>query len=183
MAGSPPHRGSDETGVLASRQAIPEAQHPRVTEPTARSVAARSNAQDVAIVDADATVLDALKVMAERDTGAVAVMSPVGLVGIFTERDHARNALLGNRTAANTPVVDLVPGPPATVAPGDGLGRCLAELAERRATHLAVVDAGRVVGLLAEADLLAARVAHHQRIFHETEMDQKLLFLRGTYSC
>jgi CBS domain-containing protein len=54
---------------------------------------------------------------------------------------------------------------------------------ERRVTHVAVLDQGRLVGLLSETDLLAARIAHHERIFRETEMDQKLLFLRGTYSC
>ena len=53
----------------------------------------------------------------------------------------------------------------------------------RRATHVAVVDQQRLVGLLSQADLLAALIAYHERIFHETEMEQKLLFLRGTYSC
>jgi hypothetical protein len=48
---------------------------------------------------------------------------------------------------------------------------------------VAVLDRGRLIGLLSGTDLLAARIAHHERIFHETELDQKLLFLRGTYSC
>ena len=121
--------------------------------------------------------------MAERDTAEVAVVSPAGLVGIFSERDHARNCLLGNRTANNTPVVDIMTRSVAGVAPADSVRHCLAVVNERQVTHVAVLDQGRLVGLLSQADLLVARVAYHERIFHEAEMDQKLLFLRGTYSC
>ena len=183
MSGSPRSEGREKTGVLAARQAIPEAQHPRVPEPTAKSVLARLGPLDVATVGEDATVLDALKIMAERDTAAVAVVSPAGLVGIFSERDHARNCLLGNRTANNTPVVDVMTRSVVGVAPADSVPHCLVLMNERQVTHVAVLDQGRLVGLLSQADLWAARIAYHERIFHETEMDQKLLFLRGTYSC
>jgi CBS-domain-containing membrane protein len=183
MSLSPRGEGREKTGVLAARQAIPKAQHPRVPEPTAKSALARSGPLEFATVDENATVLDALKVMAERDTAAVAVVSPGGLIGIFSERDHARNDLLGNRTANNTRVVDVMTRAAAGVAPEDSLGRCLLLMNERHVTHLAVLDQGRLIGLLSQADLLAARIAYHEQIFHETEMDQKLLFLRGTYSC
>ncbi len=173
----------EQAGVLAARLAIPEAQHPRVSEPTAKSTLARSGPWAVATVGEDATVLDALKVMVERDTAAVAVMSPAGIVGIFSERDHARNGMPLNRTANDTPVVDIMTRFVAGVGPGESVRRCLALMNERRVTHVAVLDQGRLVGLLSEADLLAARIAYCERIFQETEMDQKLLFLRGTYSC
>jgi len=182
MSGSPRSEGREKTGVLAARQAITEAQHPRVPEPTAKSALARLGPLDVATVGEDATALDALKVMAERDTAAVAVVSPAGLVGIFSERDHARNSL-GNRTANDTPIIDIMSRSVAGVAPADSVRRCLALMNERQVAHVAVLDQGRLVGLLSQADLLAAQIAYHERIFHETEMDQKLLFLRGTYSC
>ncbi|MGO9389884.1 CBS domain-containing protein [Rhodoblastus sp.] len=182
MAASP-RTESGEQGVLAARLAIPEAQHPRVPEPTGKTALARSGPLNVATVGEEATVLDALKVMAERDTAAVAVVSPAGIVGIFSERDHARNCLPANRTAKDTPVVDIMTPFVAGVAPADTLRRCQSLMNERHVTHLAVLDQGRLVGLLSEADLLAARIAYFERIFQETEMDQKLLFLRGTYSC
>ena len=174
--------GHEKTGVPAARQAISEARHPRVPEPTAKSVLARLGPPDVATVGEDATVLDALQVMAERDIGAVAVVSPAGLVGILSERDLTRKCLREDRPA-NTPVVDIVARTVAGVAPADSVRRCLSLMHERRVTHVAVLEQGRLVGLLSQADLLAARIAYHERIFHETEMDQKLLFLRGTYSC
>jgi CBS domain-containing protein len=143
----------------------------------------RLGPSDVAAVGDDATVLDALKVMAQRDTAAVAVVAPAGLVGIFSEREHARSCLLGNRTANNTPVVDIMTRSVAGVAPSDSVQHCLVLMNERQVTHVAVLDQGRLVGLLSQTDLLVARVAYHESIFHETEMDQKLMFLRGTYSC
>lgn len=183
MFGSSGSNDRGTGGVLADRRAVPESRHPRVTEPTAGSVVAGLGASAHAAVDTDATVLDALREMATADTGAVAVVGPSGLVGIFSERDHARTPLLGNRTPADTPLTEALAAPPAVVAPTDGLAHCLALLRERRATHLAVVEAGRLVGLLSEGDLLAATVAWRERIAHETELDQRLLFLRGTYSC
>ena len=65
--------------MLAQRLAIPEAQHPRVPEPTAKSALADSGPREVASVGADAMALDALNVMAERDVSAVAVVSPAGI--------------------------------------------------------------------------------------------------------
>lgn len=183
MSGSPRNEGREKTGVLAARLAIPEAQHPRVPEPSAKSALALLGPLDIAAVGEDATVLDALRVMAERDVAAVAVVSPAGLVGIFSQRDHARESLRGNRTTNTTPVVEIMTRSAATVAPADSVRRCLVVMNERQATHVAVLDQGRLVGLLSQADLLAARIAYHERIFHEIEMDQKLLFLRGTYSC
>ena len=171
-----PFAAPEKTGVLAARQAIPEAQHPRAPEPTAESLLA--GLAGFATVGEDATVLDALKIMAERDTSAVAVASPAGFSGIFSERDHARKSPPGA-----TLVVDVMTRLVAGVAPADSLRHCLGVMKERRVTHLAVLDQGRLVGLLSETDLLKARIAHHERIFRETEMDQKLLFLRGTYSC
>ncbi len=176
-------RGPRTGGVLAERLAIPKAQHPRVPEPTAKSALARLGPVNVAAVGEDATVLDALEVMAGCDTAAVAVVSPAGIVGIFSERDYARNCLSGSRTASDTPVVDMMTRFVAGVGPGESVRRCLLLMKERQVAHVAVLDEGRIVGLLSEADLLAAWIAYCERIFQETEMDQKLLFLRGTYSC
>jgi|GEM_PF-2209673 len=177
-----PFAAPEKTGVLAARQAIPEAQHPRAPEPTAKSVLAGLDPAGWATVGEDATALDALKIMAERDTSAVAVMSQAGFLGIFSVRDYARNLPLGSPTAGATPVVGVM-ARSAVVAPADSLRHCLGVMKEWQVTHVAVLDQDRLVGLLSETELLAARIAQYERIFHETEMDQKLLFLRGTYSC
>jgi len=83
----------ERPGVLAARRAVCEARHPRAPEPTAQSVLASLGPREVAAVAEDATVFDALKIMAERDAAAVAVTSSAGVVGIFSERDNARMSL------------------------------------------------------------------------------------------
>ena len=88
--------------------AIPKAQHSRVPEPTAKSALADAGPLEVASVGEDATVLDALNVMAERDVSAVAVVSPAGVLGVFSERDYARRRLPENRTERDTPVVEMM---------------------------------------------------------------------------
>lgn len=183
MSGSAEKIGGGETGVLAARRGVAEANHPRVADPTAATVLARLAHPAPPVVAPTATVLDALQLMTERDVSAVAVVAPSGLLGLFSERDHARDSLLGNRTPQNTPVVDLMNRDVATAAPTTPLGACLSLLDAHGTTHLAVVDAGRLVGLLSKDHLATAMIAHHERIFHEGEMDRNLLFLRGTYSC
>lgn len=176
-------KGREKMGVLAARQAVREPYHPRVPEPSSASVLAKLGAAGAPTVGEDATVFDALSVMVERDSSAVAVMSSDGLVGVFSERDHVRAALVESRATKDAPVADVMTRVFARVAPADSVRRCLDLMTERRAPHAAVLDEERLVGLLSLADLLAAEVSYLERIFHETELDQKLLNLRGTYSC
>jgi len=175
-------RNKGQATVLAARRAVAEPQHPRVAEPAAGAIFARLGSPEAATVREDATVLDALRVMAERDSAAVAVTSPAGVVGIFSERD-ARMSIVGSRAANDTPVIEAMSRDVARVAPTDSVRRCLAAMSERNVAHAAVIEAGRLVGLLTQTDLLRAEIAYLERIFHETELDQKLLNLRGTYSC
>jgi CBS domain-containing protein len=182
MNRSSPKADDARKSILAERQAIGAARHVRVTEPTVRSLLAQ-RPEELPVVGDDAMVLDALKVMTERDSGAVVVLSERGLAGLFSEREHARNCLLGNRTASNTPVTDLMTRALDYATPAQSVADCLALMTEKRLLHIPVFDQGRLVGLLSLSDLLKAQLAFHERVFHETELDQKLLFLRGTYSC
>jgi CBS domain-containing protein len=182
MFGSRRDKAPEKPGALAGRRSIAAAQHPRVPEPTAKMAVALSGAAEVARVADNATVLDALEIMAAHESGAVAVTSVAGVVGIFSERDYARMTPV-SRAAGATPVAGVMTPLVESVSPSDSVRRCLALIKERHDTHVAVLDHGRLIGLLSQADLLAVLVAYHERIFYETEMDQKLLFLRGTYSC
>ncbi len=183
MFGTLRSKGREKMGVLAARQAVREPHHPRVPEPSAASILSRLALPGAPTVREDATVLDALRLMAERDAAAVAVTSPDGLVGVFSERDHARHCHTDHRAAEDTPVVNVMTRIAARVAPADSVRRCLELMTKRGAAHAAVLDEERLIGLLSLTDLLAAEVAYLERIFHETELVQKLLILRGTYSC
>ncbi|RBP14110.1 CBS domain-containing protein [Roseiarcus fermentans] len=183
MFGSLRNKRRDRPGVLAARLATAEARHPRAPEPTVATALAALRPLALAAVAEDATVGEALRVMAECDAAAVAVTSAAGVAGVFSERDYARNGATGARAAKDAPVAEAMSRTVAEAAPSDTVRRCLDLIAERGVTHAVALDRGRLVGLLSRADLLAAQVAWHERVFHEIEVDQKLLFLRGTYSC
>jgi CBS domain-containing protein len=169
-------------GALGERVEVARANHARVAEPTVASVLSQSAAAVPAVAE-DAMVLDALKVMTEFDCAAVAVMSAGGLVGVFSERDLARNYLLGNGTTGDTPVIELMTDGVDCACPDQSVSDCLAVMNGKGLAIIPVLDRGMLLGLVSQTDLLKAQLAFHERVFHETELDQKLLYLRGTYSC
>src|SRR5262245_22668249 len=99
-------------------------------------------------VGPDDTVLQALKVMAEKDIGAVLVMRGESMVGILSERDCARKVELQGRTAASTRVREIMTEKIVFAAPGDTCVQCMALMKQWRIRHLPVVEAGRVLGVL-----------------------------------
>jgi CBS domain-containing protein len=104
----------------------------------------------------ETAVLDAIRTMADKHVGALLVMRGTDLVGIVSERDYARKVILNGRSSAETPVSDIMSSPVIHVAPGDSAHRCMRLMTERHIRHLAVVEDGRVVGVLSIGDLVKA---------------------------
>lgn len=115
------------------------------------------------------TVLDALRVMAEYDIGAVAVVDGEKLVGIFTERDYARKVVLLGRASVDTPVREVMTRAVRFVHPSHSAEQCMALMTENRLRHLPVVDEGRVVGLVSIGDLVKSVISEQQFIITEME--------------
>ncbi|PWH20317.1 MAG: histidine kinase [Anaerolineae bacterium] len=111
-------------------------------------------------VAADATVLEALKVMAEANIGAVMVMEGDKVVGIFTERDYARKGELLNRTAKETPIREVMVEKMVTVTPKTTVDQCLALMKQFHIRHLPVVENNQMVGILSLRDVMEAAVAN-----------------------
>ena len=103
-----------------------------------------------------ATVYEAIAVMAEKGVGALLVMSGDKLEGIISERDYARKVILKNRSSHDTPVDDIMTASPVSVAPEDTVHHCMQLMTEGRFRHLPVMKAGRVVGMLSIGDLVKA---------------------------
>ena len=102
----------------------------------------------------DATVYDAIEQMALKSVGALLVMEGKRLVGIVSERDYARKMILQGRSSMETTVAEIMSSPVITVEPGTTLGLCMHIMTERRVRHLAVVEAGRLVGVITIGDLV-----------------------------
>lgn len=116
-----------------------------------------------------ATVFDALKLMAEKEIGAVLVTDGDKVVGIFTERDYARKLALMSRTSKDTLVREVMTSPVMYVRPDQTSAECMALMTENRLRHLPVMDDGRLVGLVSIGDLVKDIISEQQYIIEQLE--------------
>jgi len=110
----------------------------------------------------NATVLQALTLMAERRIGALLVTENEKVVGILSERDYARKVELRGKSAAGTPVHEIMTRDVMYVRPHQTNEECMALMTERRLRHLPVMDDGRLIGLISIGDLVADIISEQQ---------------------
>jgi CBS domain-containing protein len=102
------------------------------------------------------TVYDTIKLMSEKNIGAVPVINESGLCGIFSERDYARKIVLLNRKSTETPVSEIMTATVITITPEDTLDTCMEKMSEKKIRHLPVMDQGRLVGIISIGDVVTA---------------------------
>ena len=102
----------------------------------------------------DATVFEAIRLMADKNIGALLVLSDGKLVGLFTERDYARKIALQGKSSKETRVREMFTGVVITVKPHDSVADCMKLMTEHRVRHLPVVDKGNVTGIISIGDLV-----------------------------
>ena len=124
-------------------------------------------------VGPDATVFQALQIMAEHDIGAVLVMDMGDVLGIFSERDYARRIVLQGRTSAGTKVRDIMTSKVVYVTPEQSVAECMALMTDRRFRHLPVLEDDKVLGLLSIGDLVRATIDDQQFV-----IDQLVNYIR-----
>ena len=113
-------------------------------------------------VSPDDTVLDALRVMAEHNIGAVLVTSGGALVGILSERDYARKMVLHGKASHDTAVREVMTATLVSVTPRWTCDECMAVMTERHVRHLPVLDDGRLTGVISIGDVVRAVVQEQQ---------------------
>ena len=117
----------------------------------------------------DASVFDALKLMAERSIGALVVMQGEHVVGIITERDYARKVILMARSSKVTPVRDIMTSSVMYVRPDQASDECMVLMTENRLRHLPVMDGGKLVGLVSIGDLVKDIISEQKFIIEQLE--------------
>lgn len=120
-------------------------------------------------VPPDATVFQALQLMAEKDIGALLVMENDMLLGIFSERDYARKVVLQGKTSAATPIRDIMTAKVVFARPESSIDECMALMSERRIRHLPVMAGTSVIGVLSITDLVRAQIAEQQFMIEQLE--------------
>jgi CBS domain-containing protein len=108
------------------------------------------------------TVFDALKVLAEHEVGALAVMERGRLVGILSERDYTRKVALQGRNSKETTVAEIMTRDVLVVTPQTRTRDCMALMSQRKIRHLPVVDGDSVLGMISVRDILDDIIADHE---------------------
>ena len=103
---------------------------------------------DVYSISPEATVYDALKLMAEKEIGALVVLEDEKMVGILSERDYARKIILKGKSSKKTQVREIMTKDVIHVSPDNKVGKCLSLMTKNRIRHIPVLEKDRLVGLL-----------------------------------
>lgn len=108
------------------------------------------------------TVYEAIRLMGEKNIGALVVVDDGEIIGVFSERDYSRKVVLQGRTSQNTLVGEIINRPAITVESKDNIEKCMQLMTSSRIRHLPVVDDGKLIGLVSIGDLVSW-VMHSQR--------------------
>ncbi len=124
---------------------------------------------DVVSISPEATVYEALELMADKDVGAVLVMDGDKLVGIFSERDYARKCILRNRRSKETKVKELMTSNVFTISPSASINEAMELMTKHHIRHLPVVENGKVVGVISIGDVVKAVIENQEHVISHLE--------------
>jgi CBS domain-containing protein len=99
-------------------------------------------------------VFEAVRMMAEKNVGALLVIENARLLGVFSERDYTRKIILKGRTSRVTPIREVLSSPVVTISPQDTVENALRLMTEHRIRHLPVVENDRIFGIISIGDLV-----------------------------
>jgi CBS domain-containing protein len=124
---------------------------------------------DIWSIESDASVLEALEFMADKNIGAVLVTDDGELVGIMSERDYARKIILMSRQSSETKVRDIMTPDPVCVSLSHTVAECMQLMTDRHFRHLPVVDDGDLAGLISIGDVVRAVIEEQQFLIDQLE--------------
>ena len=128
-----------------------------------------SKGRNIISISADASVLDAVKIMADKAVGSLLVMQGDALQGIVTERDYARKVIIKGRSSETTRVGEIMTSEVCTASMQDTVNNCMTVMSDRKIRHLPVVDDGAVVGMISIGDLVQAIISDQQEEIEHLE--------------
>ena len=113
----------------------------------------------LSIIAPNATVYEAIKLMADKEIGALLVMEGDNLLGILTERDYARKIILLGKSSKETGVQEVMTTKVMVVTSGNTVEECMAIMTDKHVRHLPVVEHGKVIGIISIGDAVKAIIS------------------------
>lgn len=124
---------------------------------------------DVFSIAPDAKVIEALRMMAHKDVGALIVMEQGRIVGILSERDYARKVILQGKSSEDVPVREIMTAEVVKVDPGTSVEACMALVTQRRIRHLPVCEGEQLIGVVSIGDLVKEVIADQEQTIRQLE--------------
>ncbi len=135
---------------------------------TVRSVL-QSKGSDLWSTTPDTLVFDALKVMAEKNVGALLVMEDNQLKGIFSERDYARKVVLKGESSHHIAIRNIMTSGVISVTPDQSMEDCMTLMTGKHIRHLPVLEHTKVIGLISIGDIVKAIISQHEDTIKQLE--------------
>ncbi|HUJ72354.1 MAG TPA: CBS domain-containing protein [Verrucomicrobiae bacterium] len=129
----------------------------------------REKGSQVWTITPQATVYDALELMATKNIGALVVLDEGNVAGVFTERDYARKVVLKGRSSKTTAVGELMVTDVLYVSPDDTIENCMALMTDKRLRHLPVMENGNLVGVVSIGDIVKVIISDREFTIRELE--------------
>ena len=120
-------------------------------------------------VNPEDSVLDAIRLMAEKSIGSLVVMKDQELLGIMSERDYARKVIIKGKSSESTAVSEIMTVNVFTTSSSETVNDCMSLMTEKKIRHLPVVEDNTVIGMISIGDLVGAIIADQQEEIEQLE--------------
>lgn len=129
----------------------------------------QAKGREIWSVAPDSSVYDALKLMADKNIGALLVMDAEHLLGIFSERDYARKVILKGKSSKEMTVQEIMTEKVYCVQSSQSVRECMALMTEKHHRHLPVLDQGKVTGMISIGDVVKAIISYQEFTIEQLE--------------
>jgi CBS domain-containing protein len=127
----------------------------------------RAKGQEYWSVTPDTAVFDALKLMADKNVGALLVLEGDVLVGLLSERDYARKVVLKGKSSKDTPVGEIMTEKVVYVGPEQSVEECMALMTDKHFRHLPVFEGDELIGIISIGDVVKAIISEQGFIIEQ----------------
>lgn len=131
-----------------------------------KSILKRKGSNSISVLP-ETSVLDALKLMAEKNIGSVMVMEGDSYLGIVTERDYSRKVILQDKHSNSTKVSEIMTSDLPHVSPEDSIDHCMSLLTDNKIRYLPVFSHGKLMGIISMSDVVKATILAQEQTIND----------------